>query len=259
MSADVGEVAAVVCSLDEYADVWPDFFSLWFRFWPDMPFPIYLISNERTFPGTGVRALPVGSGLTWSQRMQRALGQIPQPYVLFSTEDFFLYEPVDTAQVLLLYEQMRAEEAVYLRLMPFASIPHTPHPRWPHLGLIEKGAPYRSAGQLSFWDRRMMLGSLHPDESAAEWERQGTMRSDKIDAPFLTVRDGIEPVKYHNMIRAGKWNRDAVRDYAARGVPLTLSKRPVQNRFDIWWQTPSPSRRALSTCKHIALQLAGRR
>jgi hypothetical protein len=252
------DVALVVCSLDEYADVWPDFFSLWFRFWPDTPFPMYLVTNSRRFPDTRVTSILAGEGLTWSQRMKVALETISQPYVLFSTEDFFLSDTVDTAHVLDLFRQMREEQAVYLRLFP-GFIPYTPHPTRLELGVIEKGTPYRSAGQLSFWNRQVMLGSLRDDEGAAEWERQGTARSDASDAPFLCVRDGVEPVKYHNMIRGGKWNRDAIRNYRAHGIPLQLSNRPVQSRFDIWWHTPSPTRRALSTCKHVALKAIGRR
>ena len=252
------DVAVLVCSLDEYADVWPDFFSLWFRFWPDLPFAMHLVTNEYIYDDPRVRTLPVGVGIGWSHRMRRALEVLPQTYILFSTEDFFLYDKVDTSHLIRLYEDMRLEQAAYLRLMAH-DIPYTPHPRLQQLGCVEKGTPYRGAGQLTFWNRRVLLATLQGDESAAEWERQTTARTEEMEAPFLTVREGVAPIKYHNMIRAGKWNRDAVRDYAARGIGLRLSTRPVQNNFDIWWHTPSASRRALSSCKHIALRAIGSR
>ncbi len=42
------ELAILVCSCDKYADVWEPFFKLFFKFWPDCPYPIYLLSNYLT-------------------------------------------------------------------------------------------------------------------------------------------------------------------------------------------------------------------
>lgn len=257
MNEGKSDVAVVVASCDEYSDIWPGFFKVWFRFWPDMPYPLYLISNRRTFPDKRVIPLPVGNGLNWSQRIARAFERVPQRHILLSTEDFFLMEPVDTPHVLRLHDGMVAEQAVYLRMManPPADLPHASEP---DIGYVEKGAPYRNSLQLAFWDRAMMLGLLRPEESPWDFEMIGARRTDEIAAPFLSVQNGVSPITYHNMLRRGKWNRDAIRDFAQLGISFDLGTRPVQNSFDVWWHTPSPSRRALSTCKRVVMSVLGR-
>jgi len=42
-----GKIAVLVVSCDKYADLWPPFFQLFLRFWPECPFSVYLISNQK--------------------------------------------------------------------------------------------------------------------------------------------------------------------------------------------------------------------
>lgn len=258
MTESKSDVAVVINSCDEYSDLWPSFFDVWFRFWPDLPYPLYLVSNTKTYPDKRVLPLPVGEGLNWSKRTKRTFELLPHRHILLSTEDFYLMRPVDTALVLRLHDVMVAEKAVYLRMMANPP-PDVPHPTVPELGYVAKGAPYRNSGQLAFWDRHMMLGLINPDESPWEFEEIGQRRSDAIDEPFLSVQKGVDPIAYHNMIRRGKWNRDALAEYAKSGIVFDLGKRPQMNSFDEWWHTPSPSRLAVSACKHLVLKAVGRR
>ena len=36
--------AILIVSCDKYSDLWDPFFKLFFKFWPDCPFNIYLLS-----------------------------------------------------------------------------------------------------------------------------------------------------------------------------------------------------------------------
>jgi hypothetical protein len=38
-------LAVIVVSCDLYSDVWKPFFTLFFKYWNDCPFPVYLTSN----------------------------------------------------------------------------------------------------------------------------------------------------------------------------------------------------------------------
>jgi hypothetical protein len=55
------DVSAVVLSHDGYADLWPAFFELLFRFWPDLPYPLQSrqqppdFSGRPGYPGAGGR------------------------------------------------------------------------------------------------------------------------------------------------------------------------------------------------------------
>ena len=41
------QYAVVVSSCDAYSDAWKPFFKLFFKYWSDCPFPIYLVTNTR--------------------------------------------------------------------------------------------------------------------------------------------------------------------------------------------------------------------
>ena len=137
------DVSAVVVSHDGFSDVWPGFFGLLFRFWPDLPYPLHLISNHLSFPHKRIIPLRVGDDLSWSETLARGLERILSRFVLLMLEDFFLTAPVDSARVGHLHAAMVAKGAVYLRLVPLPAA-DVPCPDMPDIGLIAKGAPYRT-------------------------------------------------------------------------------------------------------------------
>jgi len=83
------DVSAVVVSHDGFSDVWPGFFGLLFRFWPDLPYPLHLISNHLSFPHKRIIPLRVGDDLSWSETLARGLERISSRFVLLMLEDFF--------------------------------------------------------------------------------------------------------------------------------------------------------------------------
>jgi hypothetical protein len=237
------EVSAVVASHDGFADVWPGFFNLLFRFWPDLPFPLYLISNNVTFPDGRIIGLRVGDDLSWSDTLARGLEQISSQFILLILDDFFLTGPVDTALVRRLHTSMLDQGAVYLRLRanpkPDRICPHDPN-----IGLIAKRAPYRASLQVAFWDRLILLSLLRRGESAWDFELKGSRRSDEIVQPFLCVCDGLSVIPYRHVIQRGKYLPDAIRYFAQFGIRFDPCGRAVESELYLRWQA-SPFRRAL--------------
>jgi len=240
-SADMipADVSAVVVSHDGFSDVWPGFFGLLFRFWPDLPYPLHLISNHLSFTHKRIIPLRVGDDLSWSETLARGLECISSRFVLLMLEDFFLTAPVDSAHVGHLHAAMVAKGAVYLRLVPLPAA-DVPCPDMPDIGLIAKGAPYRTSLQIAFWDRLALLNLLRPDESAWDFELKGSRRSDRVSEPFLSVREGISAISYRQVVQRGKWLPDAVRQFRALGVQFDCSSRPVESEIYLLWQTSAP-------------------
>jgi hypothetical protein len=82
--------SVVVSSCDTYSDLWPFFFHFFERHWPRAPRPVYLVSNFLTFDHAGVRTLAIGPDRSWGETMHAALEQIPDDFVVFLLDDFFL-------------------------------------------------------------------------------------------------------------------------------------------------------------------------
>jgi len=135
--------AVLVSSCDAYADLWTPFFSLFWKYWSDCPYPVYLISNNQKFLHKKVIPLCVGGDHTnWSQRLCCALSRLDTNYVLLMLEDFFLQRKVMTKDVVSCLEALKKLDGNMLRLVnrpkpdvPLTDIPYIGSIRpEPHIG-----------------------------------------------------------------------------------------------------------------------------
>src|SRR5262245_19848171 len=228
------EISAVVLSHDGYADLWPVFFELLFRFWPDLPYPLYLVSNRRAFPDDRVISVLVGDDESWSHTLARALDHIPGRYIFLMLDDYFLTGRVDTPRIARLHSAMVQLSAVYLRLAPTPK-PDGPCPGFSDIGYIAKGAPYRTSLQIAFWERSTLLGLLRQNETAWDFELNGSRRSDQISHPFLSVYDSIA-LPYRHAVRRGRWIPGAIRQFATLGVTFDSTNRPTESEIYAQWE-----------------------
>lgn len=227
-------VAFIVSSCDAYEDLWAPYFTFLFRYWPDCPYPIYLIANHLRYPDSRVQTILLGEDEGWATNTRRALEQLDQDYIIYTQEDYFLKKAVDNGRIreLLAYAQKR--EAGYLRLYPCPG-PDTVCPDNPNVGEINKGTEYRTSLQAAIWNREVMLSLLRDGEGGWQMEVDGSVRSNALDVPFLSVRGesatdvGDPPLSYFcTAVFRGRWMRAAVDFCEREGVPIDLSRRPVE-------------------------------
>jgi hypothetical protein len=233
----VGNLAVLVSSCDKYHDLWNPFFTLFFRYWPDCPYPVYLVSNHLIYSDSRVNTIAVGDDRDWSSSLKNALLHITQPYLILLLEDYLIEERVDTEYIEALTVYMKKRKAGCLRIFP------TPGPNVGcvdnhRVGEISKGSDYRLSLQAAIWDREVLLGLLRVGESPWELEILGSKRTDMLDMPFLSVernRQGVYPITYFcTAVLRGKWMPDAVKLCKKNGINIDLrarSQRGVNDRF----------------------------
>ena len=215
----------IVSSCDAYEDAWAPFFTLFFRYWPDCPFPVYLVSDTKIYNDYRVTTLNVGYCEFWSDRTKRALEMISQKYLINFHEDFLIRERVDNQKILNLLDYVRNHDTTCLRLNPVAK-PDLPYDNKLNLGEISPKAVYRVSLHSSIWNRQSLLGLLVRGETAQEMEMNGTIRSRKMDKLFLSVQDPA--INYfETAIIRGKWTYDGVRLCKKNGIKIDLTKRPI--------------------------------
>src|SRR5450432_662371 len=100
----VDSVAIVVSSCDAFFDAWEPFASFFEKFWSDCPLKVFLITNDLSISSKRFQQIVTGRDFGWSNNLIAALGHIPQPYILYCQEDYFLTSPV-------LREQLAADYA----------------------------------------------------------------------------------------------------------------------------------------------------
>ncbi len=235
------ELAVLVMSCDAFADVWQPFFTLFRRYWADCPFPCYICTDTIPVSEKGFVSLTPGKNYTWSFRLRYALQQIPQRYVLFLQDDFFLLKAADNQRLLQYLEIIQKEQAGLLRVFPTPP-PDVAFKSYQDIGLVNLNAPYRVSCQAAIWDKEVLLQIIDETETIWQFEIEGSKRSNAIAKPFLSVYEDENgtPLEYGNYaftyfctaVLKGKWMRGAVTLCKKEGISLNLSKRKVETLWE---------------------------
>lgn len=183
----------------------------------------------------GVTVLSLGSGLSWSDLLIRALEKIPSSTILFTLEDFFLRDKVDTDEIKRLLAIFENDNLSMLRLITRPG-PDLPYPTCnrARLGLISNNAPYKVSTQAAFWSVKTLRSILAPGESIWEFEMKGSERA-KVLPGFACVKKSIFPYRHH-VIERGKWFPWEAKKFNAMKIGVDLTKRQVMsNRETFRW------------------------
>lgn len=196
------------------------------KYWPDCPYPLYFITNQKT-PPCG-QTIAVGADRGWSGNLLIALRQIETPLVLYAQEDYWITRAVDQSMIadyVSLLEQGRAD---YIRLYP-APGPDYPFPLDNRLGIWAQHAPYRTSNQMSLWRRSVLQDLLRADETGWNFEVWGSLRSRKYAERFLCVSKRKYGISYvFTAIVDGEWI-PAARQYAAsEGIDVDFDSLPTK-------------------------------
>jgi hypothetical protein len=229
------DCALVILSCDAYRDLWEPCLTLYRRYWPDCPYPMFLVSETMPVEDARVRALAVGAGRSWSEVVRDALSSLPHRDVLLMLDDFLLTGPVSSLAIEARRRSHRALGGAYLRLAPLPG-PSARVAADPTIGEHERGAPYRASLQAAFWDRRTLLDLLRPDESPWDFERDGSRRSSAVPAPFYATWSPT--LRYVNAVVRGRW-APAGRRVCRREALATDGARPD---VTLRWRLATPRR-----------------
>ena len=220
----------LISSCDAYSDLWTPFFNLFWRYWPDCPFPVYLISNHMNFSHPRITPLRTGDDRSWGHQIRAALTKLDTEYVLLMLEDFFFRRRVDSQNVLANLASLQQLEGRMLRLVPRPP-PDEGVPGFPAIGRIREGAPYRVSTQGAIWRRRDLMDLTLDEESAWEFELIGSRRSDSSQG-YYSVWDSVLPYGHH-VIERGKWFRGDAMQFGRMGIGCDFSRRPIMTRYEM--------------------------
>ena len=83
------KVAVLVTSCAKYQDIWVPFFTLFFRYWQDCTYLVYLGTNHLKYNDKRAKTVTTSDD-DWSSRFRTVFEKIPDPYTIVMNEDFFL-------------------------------------------------------------------------------------------------------------------------------------------------------------------------
>lgn len=205
-------LSLLVSSFDPYAACWQPFCHGLRKYWPDHP-QLYFITNHLDAPaGTSIK---VGADRGWARNLQAGLAQIPTDFVVYSQEDYWIQNPVDTAVIDAYLTLLQSGSADYIRLYP-APPPGQPFTEDDRLGVLARGARYRTSLQMALWRKQTLLDLLVAAETPWQFEMNSPARSEGLDNRYLCVRRKSLGIDYvFTAIVNGYWSQLAF-EYAER-------------------------------------------
>ena len=243
------DTALFVISCDRYSDVWPPFFTLLERYWPDNPFPVYLLSDTLRYGSPNVRPVTPGKRPTWGSLVRDGLSQVPHKNVLLILEDYLINGPVNTAAVLEANALLDAEQAVVVYLRPYPELERF-SPEKPHFGRVGACHKLKVDVTTAIWNRERLMEYVRPEYTAWDMEIKGSVAARDDSRPFLGVRGPYEAEILPYLMTAvqrGKWTPRAVELLRREGISnVDISKRGV-GWLRAWVQDQSwlrPARKA---------------
>lgn len=230
-SKTTNQCSLIVSTCDKYSDLWVPFFNLIDANWPDCPYKIFLITEDKVFDKTNVISTKIGSDLDWSSLLKSSLSFIDTPYVLLMLEDFFLRELVVTRKIDDALEYMIENSVDMLRLIPHQKPPGRRQSMALSFNVIPYDERYRVSTQAALWRLDTLQNLLKVGESAWEFELNGSKRSslDKSKV-FESVSYPILPYGHH-VVERGRWFPWEKNRYKKMNIGCDFSKRNTMS----WW------------------------
>lgn len=230
--------AVVVVSCSRFHQVWRPFFTLFRRYWPDCPYPVYFLTDtekhgipdaEWLYKDVGDSGSPVIVYTTpkdrgWCDNFCRLSPVLQGMRILLFQEDFLLKAPVDTPVVQRLVRYAHDVGAGCLRLMPCPG-PDRPW-RDPFLGVIGPEADYRVSLQVAIWDLELFRSLAMAAASPWVMEREGAKLTRDIPSSFLSVHrtspeEAGSPIPYFaTAVRNRRWLKGALDLLRREGISM---------------------------------------
>lgn len=243
-------MAVLVISCDKYADAWPPFFELFFKFWDDCAHNVYLGTNFLGYHDERIEVLKTGEDVSWSDGVRRMVEQIEEPYILTFLEDEFLAKAVDSAAISMALSLAKEEGVACFRLhssyLPKMSRTRAFSTASNVFWLLPQDEFCVNTG-IAIWERETLLGLLTLGYSAWDFEVKNSSRFNAIGelpGKFLTVEKSPFSIR-HGIVR-GRWLPPAVRFCRRQGIILNIEQRSVVGKRELaWLYCKQAARRAL--------------
>ena len=215
----------LVPSCDAYSDTWPYFFHFLFKYWPEVPTPVYLTAKFLSYDDPRVRTIKVGVDRQWGDNLHAALPQVPGEVLMLLLDDFFINQKVDEAEVAAAVQRFRSMSGRYLGIDHFSKqgkpVPNTTwHAILPDPPCVGLNATLWSAAHL-----REVANSPGMNIWQAENRLKQLAREDQR-GHFYIGPEGKALLTYQESIKGLFWKPSTLEFFKQQNVPRSSTPRP---------------------------------
>jgi len=165
--------ALIIYSWDKAEILWKTTVAGLNKYWPNIPYPIYFITNSKDAPiGTTIKT---GPDTNWGVMMKKALDVIPESVIIWTCEDFWLTGPINNDIIEKYCEYIKGNKADYIKLSPSEE---GTIDSWfdKNLSIIPQGAVYRTSLGPSIWRKSLLQQIIEPTDTIWHFENNSAKR-----------------------------------------------------------------------------------
>lgn len=201
------DYSLVILSCDKYKSLWEPFVLRLDEYWPsDASSKRYIVTNHIDPKFQNIKTISIGDDLDWSSNVIKAISTIDTKYIYLLLEDTFLKQKVSENKLNSILNCLFETNANYINTKA------VPMPRGAsfnqHIREVANGSHYRASLCNAFWKKDILIDLLRSGETAWEFEKNGSIRSNKYDK-FYGTTDVLFP--HHHIIIGGKVANDVLK------------------------------------------------
>lgn len=227
---DINKIPIFVSSSDAYADIWPAFFSLLKREWPEYNGTIYLNTEhlEYSHDGLNIVCTKLGRQRYFGDTFLRGIDKIREERFLLIMIDYFFEGRVNVPKLQEIYEIFLEDDIDTFTLMtqPYGFAPIHNHPQYSRI-VNEEGWRIMFSFQTAFWKKSSFERLVRRWDDPWHAEHFGSKRAALEGMTFyiLSSREDM-PIRYDEsgvLHGGGRWLMPAISRIDLTNIPLDLS------------------------------------
>lgn len=211
----------VLLTCDKYEDAWEPFFVLRNKYWKNLKYNTYLITETKKC--SFCKAININEKI-WSKRIREGLSKLKSKYVIILLEDFFIRDFVDSKRIEYCINNFPENAACFN--FEISNDPYDIDSEFKGFKIKTKKSTYKCSCQAALWDREKLINLLSYDCDPWTWE----ITEPIIDYDFYinssnyVINYGYKDGVWFG-IKSGRWiKKDVVPLFKKEGINVDFSK-----------------------------------
>ena len=225
-----------VSSYDGAFDLWKPFFDIFYSYWDDCAYPVFLINNKLSFDYSSFHnserkpfVINTGEEINWFHRSIDSLKKIESDYVLFMLEDYYLSKKQDNRNYEKIIEFMKKNNAWYYQLSIKRGV------NGGYIVPVRNSINYPISLQPAIWNRLKLITIMEKINGNSPWDFEQYFKvkykngdGEEIKGAYYDTRDILG---YKNGVLRGNWIPSTVMFYRGKGINISLGNRPMLSKW----------------------------
>lgn len=220
----------VVLSCKKYSDAWTPFFRLFQQFWPNCPYPVWLVTDsiEGADPANLPDRVHVYDHPSWNRILSDFCREYDDEPIMLFLEDYFLTSTPNQRLIDHALLEYMFHKAACVRLYPCPGGDEEYGD--PYFARVPDHAPYRISTQVGIWYPGALRVIADNTDSPQAFELDGSRHYK--GGPIFAFKRDVQPWPLEYICTAivrGVWQRGAIEHCERHQIPIDTSKRQVQS------------------------------